>query len=146
MPIQPVKISIAEPAGSFAALTGVPDDNAAAAAVLAAKEDGLAGVKVYRAILSQTGTNAPVATVLENSLGEVPVWERTFAGVYDIPSVGSIFLAAKTFVTVSGGNYDHQPYAYRTANNQIDLIVIDLVDGSNVDVWGPIYFEIRIYP
>jgi hypothetical protein len=27
------------------------------------------GVKVYRALLAQTGTNAPVATVLENTLG-----------------------------------------------------------------------------
>ena len=32
--------------------------------------------KVYRALLSQTGTAAPTATVLENTLGGTVVWTR----------------------------------------------------------------------
>lgn len=38
--------------------------------------------KVYSALLSQTGTNAPVATVLENTLGGDVVWTRINPGQY----------------------------------------------------------------
>lgn len=37
---------------------------------------------VYRAILNQSGTGAPVATVLENTLGGTVVWARTGTGAY----------------------------------------------------------------
>jgi len=39
-------------------------------------------MKRYIAILNQTGQNAPVATVLENSLGGNVVWTRAQAGQY----------------------------------------------------------------
>ena len=38
--------------------------------------------KVYTALLTQTGTDAPVATVLENTLGYDIVWSRLNAGGY----------------------------------------------------------------
>lgn len=40
--------------------------------------------KVYTALLTQSGTDAPVATVLENTLGEDVVWTRDDAGTYII--------------------------------------------------------------
>ena len=36
----------------------------------------------YTALLSQTGTNAPVATILENTTGNTIVWTRTNTGMY----------------------------------------------------------------
>ena len=39
--------------------------------------------KVYIALLTQTGTDAPVATVLKNTLGGVPVWSYSSVGVYN---------------------------------------------------------------
>lgn len=39
-------------------------------------------LKVYTAILSQEDTNAPVATVLQNTIGSEPVWTRSAAGSY----------------------------------------------------------------
>ena len=39
--------------------------------------------KVYVALLSQSGTDAPVATVLKNTLGGVPVWSYSSVGVYN---------------------------------------------------------------
>jgi hypothetical protein len=39
-------------------------------------------VYYYRALLNQSGTNAPVATVLQNDLGLNPVWTYDGAGVY----------------------------------------------------------------
>jgi len=38
--------------------------------------------KIYRAILNQSGTSAPVATVLENTLGEDVVWAYDGVGLY----------------------------------------------------------------
>ena len=40
------------------------------------------GVKVYRALLTQTGTDAPVATVQENTLGADVTWDYDDAGIY----------------------------------------------------------------
>lgn len=54
---------------------------------------------VYRALLTQTGTNAPVATVLENTLGGVPVWYRDTNGVYFV-QLNGFFPSGKTFVLI----------------------------------------------
>lgn len=41
-----------------------------------------AGTKMYLALLTQSGTSAPVATVLVNTLGGTVVWARTDIGTY----------------------------------------------------------------
>ncbi len=58
------------------------------------------GVKSYVALLTQTGTDAPVATVLENTLGGTVVWTYTDAGEYLATLVG-VFTANKTAVNIS---------------------------------------------
>jgi hypothetical protein len=50
---------------------------------------GGSSYKVYTALLTQTGTDAPVATVLENSLGGTPVWYRNDVGSYIIELIGA---------------------------------------------------------
>lgn len=50
--------------------------------------------KIYRALLTQSGTNAPVATVLENTLGDI-VWSRAVLGVYEGTLTGA-FTSGKT--------------------------------------------------
>jgi len=89
------------------------------------------GTKVYRALLTQTGTDAPVATVLENTLGENPV--QTFysePGTFriQIPDSVPVFTANKTFVTitdnselVSGGTILYQVTARRVDVDQIAI-------------------------
>jgi hypothetical protein len=47
------------------------------------------GVKVYKAMLNQTVTNAPVATVLENSLGGTVVFTYIGVGIYRGTLVGA---------------------------------------------------------
>ena len=54
-------------------------------------------VKMYRGLLTQTGTNDPVATVLENSIGAI-VWTRDNAGIY-YGTLAGVFTAGKTFAT-----------------------------------------------
>ena len=58
--------------------------------------DSIRPYKVYTALLTQSGTNAPVATVLENTLGEV-TYSYTAVGKYSITSNG-LFLTNKTVV------------------------------------------------
>lgn len=52
--------------------------------------------KVYKALLTQTGTSAPTAVVLENTLGNV-VWEYAGVGMYSAALKGA-FTEDKTFV------------------------------------------------
>lgn len=46
--------------------------------------DDIRGYKVYTALLTQSGTNAPVATVLENTFDITPNWIRVSEGNYKI--------------------------------------------------------------
>jgi hypothetical protein len=58
---------------------------------------GTAAYKVYTALLTQTGTNAPTATVLENTLGGTVVWTRSGVGAY-IGTLSNAFTSEKTAV------------------------------------------------
>ncbi len=56
-----------------------------------ATTEGIAATepKVYVALLTQSGTDAPVATVLKNTLGGTIVWTRDSAGIYFGTLVGA---------------------------------------------------------
>src|SRR5687767_6514065 len=55
------------------------------------------GYKVYKAILTQSSTSAPVATVLQNTLGGTVVW--TYNGVGDYTgTLTGVFIDGKTIV------------------------------------------------
>lgn len=93
------------------------------------KVDGTAGVKVYRALLTQASTDPPTATVLENSLGEVPGFQYSDVGSYGLTVVAALFAANKTFVTARnigfglGGEAEMQFFsAKRSSNTNIDLL------------------------
>lgn len=57
--------------------------------------------KRYVANLTQTGTGAPVATVLENSLGGTLVWTRSDIGVY-FGTLAGAFPDAERVITTAG--------------------------------------------
>lgn len=52
--------------------------------------------KVYTALLTQTGTSAPVATVLENTLGATITWSYVGVGQYYATASSAVFTADKT--------------------------------------------------
>ncbi|HEU0126388.1 MAG TPA: hypothetical protein VFQ56_08785, partial [Flavobacterium sp.] len=58
--------------------------------------------KVYTALISQSSTSAPTATVLENTLGGTVTWSRTSTGIYNA-TVSGLFTNLKTAVFVQGG-------------------------------------------
>src|SRR5688500_2623877 len=63
---------------------------------------GGASYLVYAALLTQSGTSAPVATVLENTLGGTVVWARSAGGIYTGTLAGA-FTADKTALSVASG-------------------------------------------
>jgi len=91
------------------------------------------GVKVYRALLSQTGTDDPVATVLENSLGGTVVWTRDMAGVY-FGTLSNAFTADKTFAFVGSVKPDSTTALIFTSISRADAsgVVVD-VRRANID-------------
>jgi len=110
--------------------------------------------KVYKALLTQTGTSAPVATVLVNTLGEVPTWAYDSLGYYKLSITGG-FDVTKTFVNVgtsynqSGGfgNPLFRTYVFTDSKIWIDSFTETL--GAHLTTNGVLYatpFEIEVYP
>jgi hypothetical protein len=61
--------------------------------------------KTYVALISQSGTAAPVATVLENTLGENLTWQWAGTGSYRVVS-NSLFTLDKTTITINNVQFD----------------------------------------
>lgn len=101
--------------------------------------------KVYTALLSQTGTGDPVATVLgTNSLGAI-TWTRTGAGNYT-GTLTSAFPNGKTFVITGSANGNAMFIkALRSSDNTINVSV---QDGAQqfIDEFNNASIEIRVYP
>ena len=109
--------------------------------------------KVYRAHLTQSGSNIPTAVIFENSLGGVPAFVRSSSGIYTM-TLASAWVNGKTFITigqygtnvVAGGGAAHRIQAVRTNGNVITITTGD-DDGDAVDddVLGTTPIEIFVY-
>lgn len=108
--------------------------------------------KVYVALLSQTGTSAPVATVLENTLGGVPVWTYSGVGTYDV-TLASAFPTSKTNIETTLINWldsaidNEDMFVKITKNSQSAYTIISYVNTSNTNgILNKFYFKIEVYP
>lgn len=101
----------------------------------------------YVALLSQSGTDAPTATVLENTLGGTVVWTRDSAGYY-LGTLASAFTISKTFVLVThDGNNGATGYMGGGRNDASSVFVtFQGSDGNFLDILGENSIEIRVYP
>lgn len=107
--------------------------------------------KVYTALVSQSGTNAPTAIVLQNTLGEITYTYST-SGQYQITS-SSLFTSNKTFITYNTHNSDDGGTSiydvFITRSDAYLLSFNTLNGGVNQDglipSYAPIYLEIRVY-
>lgn len=103
---------------------------------------------VYTALLTQSGTSAPTATVLENTTGRTITWSRTGTGQYRGTISGSSLAANKVYI------YLQQPYAFPRKFSSIVLsggstILLDTTDGVSTLADSHLTntsLEIRIYP
>ena len=105
------------------------------------------GYKKYVALLRQTGTNAPTATVLENTFSGTPTYSRSSAGSYAV-TLANQFPEFKTFVITGSGSLSGQAFisSYNSYDSVIGIYTSDLA-GTLID--GELYdtaIEIRVYP
>lgn len=104
--------------------------------------------KVYTALLSQSGTDAPTAIVLENTLGVDVSFTYFLAGNYFINAIGA-FTGNKKYIDVGQSIYATSAYII-TPNflniDQVQIRVTKVTDGTSSDnklTNFPI--EIRVY-
>lgn len=115
---------------------------------------------VYTALLTQTGTNAPVATVLQNTIGNI-VWTYASVGSYNA-TLTNAFPSGKLYLYVSSdASYNIGPQLYqsltrdliRVTDSIINLSQTELVftsgvftSAGSVNGFTNISIEIRVYP
>lgn len=105
---------------------------------------------VYTAIVTETGEgdNIPIPVILQNTLGQVPVWGYDSAGVYTLTESNGSFVLDKTvvFITPTGTTdfYINVDLA-NIPGNIITFITRGANEGTNNN-WVDVSIEIRIYP
>lgn len=135
-------------AGAVAADDLVPVVDTSATATKKVQVKNLRHYKVYVALLLQAGTDAPTATVLENTLGGSVVWSRSGAGDYRGTLVGA-FVANKTLcLTTHDPQNSGNTGIVSCARLSDDAVILTnfvptepaLLDGAACSI------EIRVYP
>lgn len=101
--------------------------------------------KVYTALLTQTGTNAPVATVLENTLGGTVTFERAGVGNYNAVSVGNLFTLDKTVVFNSSGQFVGTYNFYPANTSRVALNNVNVSGVVADNLMQKLSIEIRVY-
>jgi hypothetical protein len=95
-------------------------------------------------LLNQTGTNAPTATVLENTLGGTIVWSYSALGLY-IGTLNSTFTTNKTMFRITPSMAGEFAVTWIDA----DSFAITPFDSSGSAINDALLntpFEIEIYP
>lgn len=100
------------------------------------------GYTVYTALITQTGTADPVATVLQNTTGQTLVYGRTSGGEYTITASSSLFTANKTIVFLNGGSAENN---HDVAWGRASDTVINLSTHNSDGKFTGGSIEIRIY-
>lgn len=109
--------------------------------------------KVYSAMLSQTGTSAPTAYVLENTIGITPIFIYVQTGDYAIkfPSI-AMPAAGKTAIITNLPNPNTPVIMLKAVyidNKTVELLTKQASDGTPVDnalsAGGQTFIEIRVY-
>lgn len=100
----------------------------------------------YVALMLQNGTSNPVATIIRNTFGFIPVWQRTGVGIYTFTET-RMFDEAKVFISVSlpgPGLGSRVILGERTSNDVLTFKTT--IDGSYQDgLLDETALEIRIY-
>lgn len=86
---------------------------------------------VYRAIMAQSGTAAPTATVLENTIGPI-VWTRAAPGLY-VGTLTGAFPIAKTMVMMTTANASEADYFEIIESTRLDANRVQIITTA-VDV------------
>jgi|TARA_E500000318_G_scaffold111496_1_gene130313 hypothetical protein len=102
------------------------------------------GYTAYAALISQSGTNAPTATVLKNNTGHTYTWARTGSGTYTITANGNAFTNNKTVVFNNNGlSTGSFGFASAIWTRTSDTVITITTGGDGRITNGS--FEVRIY-
>ena len=93
-------------------------------------------------LITQAGTAAPVATILQNTTGGTFTYARTSGGDYTVTVSGNLFTVNKTLVFLNGGSSENNhDIAWERASDTVINLSTHNSDGKFTA--GSI--EIRIY-
>jgi hypothetical protein len=95
--------------------------------------------KIYKALISQTGTNAPTANVLANTLGGSVTFTRVSGATYTINSSG-LFTAGKTALFIGQRSTSGGVGLNWLSANTLNLLTLS--DGALIDL----SISIEVYP
>jgi len=121
--------------------TGKPTRTVSVENVTSFVQAQASGYTVYTALLTQSGSLAPVATILQNTTGRTFVWTRSSAANYTVTASTALFTVNKTIVFVNYGSAIANSFIrwQRTSDTTIDLMP------SSDNQFTDASFEIRIY-
>lgn len=109
------------------------------------KKAALYEYQKYTALLTQSGTSDPTATVLaSNQIGSI-VWTRAGLGAYTGTLTGA-FTSGKTFIIVGQNADGITANCFRNNNNTVTLKTYLTSTGGSTDVFTDLSIEIRVYP
>jgi len=104
------------------------------------------GTKMYLALLTQSGTDAPVATVGVNTLGGTVVWTYESSGKY-IATLSNAFTEGKTYILYSGVSTNGKNTASFLRISASIIWGYSLDDGSQSDdIWTDLPIQIIVLP
>lgn len=102
--------------------------------------------KVYRALMTQSGTNAPTAVVLENTLGGTVVWGYEELGYYTaIISGGFDRDATSVILGAPEAGVLITPVVTAGGNVEVSVVQISGMTSTN-DALARTPIEILVYP
>lgn len=115
-------------------------------------QEQAAPYKVYAALLSQTGTSAPTASVLQNTLEGSTTFTRSVAGLYTIENSAFAFGSANTTFIVnpystyrSGANYATVKVSFSNSGQISIETLLNGVDADSNILFTNYPVEIRVY-
>lgn len=112
---------------------------------------GEVGYSAYRATLTQVGANAPVATVMENSLPGTPVWSRVSQGGFNLTLAGAfpagkVWCNMQSMKTVDGPPQFVYPTIDRLSDDVVQLLIPTNLGAVGDDQLIDTPVEILVYP
>jgi hypothetical protein len=90
------------------------------------------GKKVYKAILSQSGTGNPTAIVLENTTGVTITFTRSVDGTYSITASSPLFNSS-TGISISNPELGTVARVAYTNTTTLSMFTAELLTGNLID-------------
>ena len=107
----------------------------------------IVGKKTYKALLTQAGTAAPTAVIIQNQFTNL-LLEYGDVGQYKITSLSNEFTVGKTFALISGVGYNGDTFTAKVDTFSADTIIITTfkVGITSDDVLNATSILIEVYP